>query len=107
MKKVPIWYQSAESDWALIMSMETDRTITEVSYDGMGFPITQSADSIAMKVVKDLITGVILKPSGSSKWLKQVEQSFLECWKLSRDYIAQSELKGITPRVYVINDFIK
>jgi hypothetical protein len=106
MKKVSIWYQSAQSDWDLIMSVETDRTVTEIGYDGMGFPITQAPAMVASRMVKDLITGIILKPQGSKKWMAMVQEEFEKCWELSKDYIAQSVLKGITPRVYTIDNLI-
>jgi hypothetical protein len=98
------WYQNAESDWALIMEVETDRIIKEIEIDGMGFPIAVRPEDVATKVVKDLIRGLILKPTGSSKWMKSVEKDFHEVYGLSRDYILQAELKGIVPKVYTINN---
>lgn len=97
------WYQSAEQDWALIMATKTDRTLSEIEYDGMGFPLTVQASSAGIKVVRELVKGLILKPTGSIKWLKDVKKEFCEVHHLSKDYIAQNILKGIVPKVYTIN----
>lgn len=97
------FYESAEQDWQLIMEAQTDRVIQEICYDGMGFPYTVSQDAVASILVHELIKGVIMKPQGSRKWLKQVEKSFSDYWQLSQDYIKQSQLKNITPRIYPIN----
>jgi hypothetical protein len=100
------WYQNSEQDWALIMATETDRTLSEIEYDGMGFPLSVRPEDAAMKVMKDLIKGLILKPTGSSKWIKRVEKNFHDVYSLSRDYILQAELRGIVPKVYTINNLI-
>ena len=105
-KLSPVWYQNAETDWALIIATNTDRTLSEIEYDGMGFPLSVRPEDAAMKVLKDLIKGLILKPTGSSKWLKSVEKNFYDAYSLSKDYIAQNILKGTVPKVYTINNLI-
>jgi hypothetical protein len=99
----PKWYQSAESDWALIMDTETDRTLSEIEYDGLGFPLSVRPEDAATRVFRELIRGLILKPTGSSKWLKRVEKNFYNVYGLSIDYIRQCELRGVVPTVYTVN----
>ena len=106
MAKTDKWYQNAESDWALIMATETDRTVSEIEYDGMGFPLSVRPEDAATKVVRNLIQGLILKPTGSTKWLKKVEKEFYVVYEMSKDYIAQNVLKGTVPKVYTINNLI-